>query len=590
MHRPGDPDRRLRFALLVTLFVLSLFAGRLIQLQGLDAAALAEAALKQRTEDRVLPAHRGDITDRFGAVLATTVERRHITVDQRVVGCYKIVRCRRPNPQNLGQVTGVAAAARDLSRPLGMSQAALIDKLSGNQPFRYVRKDVSPDVWREVAGLGIPGLNSEQASRRVYPGGQVGAALVGFLGKDGKPLDGLERTWDATLAGTDGSLRYERSRDGRQITTSPVAEVEPQSGQTVRLTLDRDLQWRAQEALAAKVAQTGADSGYAVVMDPRTGDILALASVPTFDANTPGAARAADRGNRALLDVFEPGSTSKVITVAAALEERLVTPQTRLTVAGQIHRADRTFHDSHAHGPEKLTVAGVLGRSSNVGTIMTGERLAPTKLYDYLTRFGVGEQSGIGLPESAGILARAADWNGSQRYTVMFGQGLSVTAVQSAAVFATLANDGVRVTPRLVSAVVDPDGTVHRSPASRGTRAVSAQTARAMRLMLENVVGDEGTAARAEIPGFRVAGKTGTAQYSDASCGCYRGYTASFIGMAPADTPELVTAVVLQRPVRGHFGGTVAAPVFQELMSYALAKRGVTPTGLKAPVVPMTWR
>jgi cell division protein FtsI (penicillin-binding protein 3) len=589
-RRPGDPDRRLRAALLATLFVLSLFAGRLIQLQGLDASKLAETALAQRTKLITLPAHRGDIVDATGAVLATTVERRNIFVDQVLVRCYKVVHCGRPNARGDGDLTGVRAAVHDLSGPLNLTAAELTAKLTGNRHFAYLVKNVSPEVWRTAARLSIPGLDSEQASRRLYPAGQVGASVIGFVGSDGRPLGGLERTMNSTLAGHDGSLRYERSQDGLQITTGLTSEIDPQPGRTVQLTIDRDLQWRAQQALAAKVAETGAPSGYAVVMNPQTGDVLALATVPTFDANDPGAAPAADRGNRALLDVFEPGSTSKVITIAAALEEKLVTPQTRLTVDGQIRRAGRVFHDSHAHGPEPLTVAGVLAQSSNVGTVMTGERLAPAKLYDYLTRFGVGRPSGIGAPESAGILAPAQDWSGSQRYTVMFGQGLSVTAIQTASVFATIANDGVRVTPRLVSAVIDPDGTVHHRPIGSSTRAVSVDTARQMRLMLENVVGDEGTAARAEIPGFRVAGKTGTAQYADPTCHCYRGYTASFIGMAPADHPQLVTAVVLQRPVKGHFGGTVAAPVFQQLMSYALEQRGVTPTGSKAPVVPMTWK
>jgi len=590
IRRTGNPDRRLRVALMVTLFVLSLFAGRLIQLQGLDASTLAEQAIDQRTVKIVLPAHRGDVTDETGAVLATTVERRNIAVDQTLVPCYKLTRCSGGAVTTGPGAVGVRAAAQALAGPLGMSVAALTQKLTGTKRFAYVAKGVSPETWRRVARLAIPGLVGEQASRRVYPDGQVGAAVVGFVGRDGGALGGVELAWNRTLSGTDGSLTYERSQDGRQIPTGVSSEVEPQPGRTVRLTIDRDLQWNLQQTLAAKVTATHAQAGYAVVEDPRTGNVLALASVPTFDPNQPGAAPAADRGDRALLDVFEPGSASKVITVAAALEEKLATPQTRFVVDSSIHRADRTFHDSHAHGPEKLTLAGVLAQSSNVGTVMTGERLPPSRLYDYLTAFGVGRPSGIGLPESAGILAPPDQWSGSQRYTVMFGQGLSVTAIQVAGVFATIANDGVRVTPRLVSAVVDPDGQVHSAPPSPSTRVISVATARQMRLMMENVVGEEGTAARAEIPGYRVAGKTGTAQASDPTCGCYRGYTASFVGMAPADDPRLVVAIVLQRPVNGHFGGVVAAPVFQEVMSYALAERGIAPTGAKAPVVPMTWR
>jgi cell division protein FtsI (penicillin-binding protein 3) len=571
-------------ALVVALFVLSLFAGRLIQIQGLDASALAAQALQERTVKVALPAHRGDIVDANGAVLATTVERRNIAVDQTLVPSYS---------RGVGDekvVVGVRGAAEDLAGPLGMDVSTLTHRLTGTRRFAYLAKEVSPEVWRTVARLGIPGVVGEQASRRVYPAGTVGASLVGFVGSDGRPLAGVERAWGSTLAGTDGSLTYERSPDGRQIATGLTSEVEPRPGRTVRLTIDRDLQWKVQAAVAAQVAKTKAEWGSAVVLDPRTGEVLALATVPTFDANDPGAAPADDRGNRALLDVFEPGSTSKVITIAAALQQRAVTPITRLTVPDRLHRANRTFHDSHGHSPEKLTVAGVLAQSSNVGTIMTGERLPPGTLYDYLLRFGVGQGTGIGLPESDGILANPKDWSNSQRYTVLFGQGLSVTALQSAQVFATIANDGVRVTPRVVSAVVDADGHVQRAPAPASTRAISPQVAAQMRHMLENVVGEEGTAERAEIPGYRVAGKTGTAQAPDSACGCYRGYTASFIGMAPADHPQLVVAVVLQRPVNGHFGGTVAAPVFQQVMTYALAARGVAPTGTRSPAVPLTWQ
>jgi cell division protein FtsI (penicillin-binding protein 3) len=569
----------------VALFVLSIFAGRLVQLQGLDASALATQALDSRTVKVDLPAHRGDITDIRGAVLATTIERRNITVDQTVVRGYT-------RQQDAGPkvVVGVQGAASELAPVLGMDRAAVARALTGDRRFAYVAKEVTPDVWREVARLSIPGIYSEQASRRTYPAGDVGSAVLGFVGPDGVAHGGIEGALDVRLAGSNGSLVYEKSRDGRQIPTGLASEVEPVPGDTVRLTLDRDLQWKTQQVLAAQVQSTGAESGTAVIMDPRTGDVLALASVPTFDANDPGRSPAADRGNRALLDVFEPGSTSKVITIAAALEEGTVRPETRLIVDDTIGRGGRTFHDSHSHAPEKLTVAGVLAQSSNVGTIMVGEQLAPRTMGSYLSRFGLGAKTGVGLPESRGILADASDWNGSQRYTVLFGQGLSVTSLQAASVFATIANDGVRVTPRLVTATVAPDGGVTPAPASPSTRVLSGGTAEKMRLMLENVVGDEGTARQAEIPGYRVAGKTGTAQAPDATCGCYRGYTASFIGMAPADDPKLVMAVVLQRPTKGHFGGTVAAPVFRQIMTYALAQRGIPPTGTTPPAIPLTFK
>ena len=579
----GDPNRRLRVALVLALAVLSLFAGRLVQLQGLDAKGLALQALAQRSVKVSLPAHRGDILDSTGAVLATTVERRNITVDQRVVPCY--------GHTDAGDCTpsGVPQAAQEMAPLLGMTPAAVAKKLTGTRSYAIVAKDVEPEVWRKIARLAIPGVYAEQASRRLYPEGSVAASVVGFTGKDGTPLAGIERAQRSVLAGTDGSLRYERGRGGTEIPTGLTAEVDPVPGRTVQLTLDRDLQWKTQQALAAAVEQTQAQAGYAIVLDPRTGDVLSLANVPTFDANNPGASPADSRGNGALTDVFEPGSTSKVITAAAALEEGVVRPDTHVEVPSLLRRGGKTFHDAESHGTEKLTFAGVLAKSSNMGTIMAGEQVPPATMYRYLRGFGIGQKTGVGLPESPGILDGSEDWSRSQRYTVLFGQGLSVTALQAAEVFATIANDGVRVSPRLVKAVADAQGSLRPTSAAPRTRVISAQTAATLRLMLESVVGDSGTARKAVVPGYRVAGKTGTAQAYDSRCACYRGYTASFIGMAPADNPKLVVAVVLQQPVRGHFGGQVAAPVFQQVMTYALASRGVTPTGTKAPDVPLTY-
>ena len=319
------------------------------------------------------------------------------------------------------------------------------------------------------------------------------------------------------------------------------------------------------------------------------GEILALANAPTFDPNDTSRSAMKNLANRALSDVYEPGSTGKVMTFAAALEEKAITPSTPFTVPGHIKRSTKVFHDSHDHAPERLTAAGVLAKSSNVGTIMIGEKLAPRTMHDYLTKFGIGQPSGLNFPgESRGILAKAKDWSGSQRYTVLFGQGLSVNAVQAAGVFQTIANDGVRMPPRLIEGVQRADGTVEPAIPDRGVRVVSAATAETVRLMLEGVVSADGTAPEARIPGYRVAGKTGTAQRFDPGCGCYRGYTASFIGMAPADDPQLIVAVTLQRPVKGHYGGSLAGPVFKQIMSYALQKLQIPPTGTRYCSIRMT--
>jgi cell division protein FtsI (penicillin-binding protein 3) len=572
----------------VACFVLTLFAAQLLRIQGLDAASLASNALGSRIRTVPLPATRGQIQDADGRPLALSVDRRNVTVDQTILGGYKVPRG--ATPAQIAALdpatTGVTGAARVLAPVLGLSVSATKAKLTGTRKFMYVTKGITPEVWDHVASLQIPGIFSEQTSQRVYPQGALAASLVGFMGNDGKPLGGLEYSLDKALSGRPGSIRYEKDPQGSIIGTAPVDQTDPVAGQSVRLTIDQDLQWKAETLLADQVRKTGALSGTAVVMDTRTGDLLALAAAPTFDPNNYGKAPSTSLVNQALAGVYEPGSTSKVMTASAALEEGVVTPSTPVTVPGTLKRSDRTFHDAESHGTEHLTFAGVLAKSSNIGTIEVGERMTPQTMWGYLNKFGVGQPTGLNFPgESAGILADYKNWSGSQRYTVLFGQGLSVNAVQAAGVFQTIANDGLRMPPRLVDGYVSGSGGVTRTGPSTGVRVVSPAVAKELRIMLEGVVSNDGTAPAAKIPGYRVAGKTGTAQRFDPTCGCYRGFTASFIGMAPADAPRLVVAVTLQRPVRGHFGGAVAAPIFQQIMSYALARLDIPPTGTKSPKV-----
>jgi len=568
----------------VVVLVFVVFAGRLVQLQGFDAGTLSAEALASRSTTVTLPAHRGDILDAAGDVLATTVERRNITVDQTLVSAYN------ESAAVPADEKGVAGAAQALAPILNMQAADVAATLAGDKRFNYIAKDVEPTVWRDVSALGIPGIFSEQASRRTYPSNTVGANVLGFLNSDGAAQAGIELSQDDLLRGTDGSTTYEQGSGGQQIATGATSETDPVDGKDVQLTLDRDLQWKAQRALQKVIKSSGASSASLVVMKPQTGEILALADAPSYNANSPGSADAADLGSRALTDVFEPGSTSKVITAAAAIEEGVVTPTSKLTVPDALDMgAAGTITDSHEHEDEKLTFAGVLAQSSNTGTVMVGERMSAQTMYDYLTKFGLGSKTGVGMTESAGILATPDDWDGRTRLNVLFGQGLSVTALQSAEVFATIANDGVRVQPKIVKAVTGANGELDPEPTGSRTRVVSAKTAQQVRLMLESVVGEDGTAVDAAIPNYRVAGKTGTAQAYDDDCGCYSGYTASFVGMAPADDPQLVVAVFVRQPQTDHYGGTVAAPVFQQIMSDALTAEKIAPTGTKKPDLALTW-
>jgi cell division protein FtsI (penicillin-binding protein 3) len=566
--RLADSRHRLRIFLVISAIVLGVFGGRLVQIQGIDGPALAKAGEAALLRTITLPALRGTITDVNGVVLAQSLDARNVTADQT-------------------QVTDPAGEAAAIAPIVGIDIATLTQRLTGHRKFEYVAKGISPQKWALISALHLPGILSEHTQVRFYPAGSVGADVVGFVGGQGQGLGGIEYALNNQLNGVPGWLTYERGSGGSVIATGVNQQVPAIQGVTVRLTINRDIQFMVQQAIADQVAYTQADSGSVVVMNPSTGAIYALAAVPTFDANHAGKSPAADRGNRAVSDVFEPGSTSKLMTMAAVLQEGAANPLTRFAVPGLLQRGGKTFHDDVPHGTWDLTLTGVLARSSNIGTILASEKIGAAKLYKYLKLFGIGETSGMNFPgESAGDIPALANWSGTSFPTIAFGQGLSVTAVQAASVFATIANGGVRVAPSLIEGTTDGNGNFFAPPTPVSVRVVSAATAATLRTMLESVVSEQGTAPLARIPGYRVAGKTGTASRVDPTCRCYRGYTASFIGMAPADAPRLVVAVFLQNPRNGHFGGQIAAPVFQRVMTYALQVLGIPPTGTSPPTLP----
>ena len=542
----GSATRRGSALLIVTILVFSTFILRLVDLQAVRADTLASAALDQRLRTVDLPAQRGAILDAAGQPLAVTVEARNLTVDQTLV----------TDPQ---------AVADGLSPILGTDAEVLLPRLVGERRFVYIAKGLTPETWRRIEALQLPGVFSERTSRRVYPGGDLAANVVGFVDAEGIGSGGIEYALEPTLAGAAGSRTYERGPGGRAIPTAKTDEVAATPGANVQLTIDRDIQYRAQQVLAAQVEKSGSDWGSVVVMDPRTGDILAMATAPTFDANQPGVAPASDRGNRALTHAFEPGSTGKVMTLAAVVDQGEANPYTWFKVPGAIQRGDKVFHDHNDHGMLHLTLAGIMAKSSNIGTIIAAERIGGRQLYAYEKRFGVGEPTGLSFPgENAGAIPVFGKWSPTSFPTIAFGQGLSMNAVQQASVYATIANDGVRVAPRLVSSVAYADGTVEQVPVDTGTRVVSAQAATQVRAMLE-----------------AVTQKGGTAQMVKAGGGYGDGVVASFIGMAPVDDPQLVVAVSLVNPSAGRFGGELGAPVFKDVMTYALQAREIPPTGTK---------
>ena len=563
-------DRRLRGVAIGLAVLLGLLALRLVQLQGLDAGKYREEAMSQRARTIDLSAPRGQILDRHGVAFAFNVDARDVYV----------------NPKHVQDKVGTAAA---LAQVLGEPMEVVFESMVGPGQFAYVARAVDRDVADRISDLHLPGVGLLPATRRIHPGADLAANVIGFTGTDGQGLEGVEAAYDRLLAGTPGSLTVEEDQAGRRIPSGERREVTPVAGRDVQLTLDRDLQWQAQSALARAVSDTKSRGGVAIALDPRTGDILAMASAPAFDPDTVAKADPASLGNPATNQAYEPGSVNKVITVAAAMEAGLVTPDTPMTVPPQLQVLDRVIHDAESHPAERLTVAGVLARSSNIGAALIARQLGAQRLHDAMQAFGMGRTTGLNFPgESAGQLPPADTWSDVNTATIAYGQGVSATALQMADVYATIANGGVHVAPRLVEGTRDSDGTMHPTPVGPTGRVVSAATAQTLTQMLEEVTTTNGTAPKAAIPPYLIAGKTGTADRFDPQCGCYRGYVASFIGFAPADQPQLVVAVVLDDPQGSHFGGEIAAPVFHEIMSYALAQLRIPPTGAQPAKLRLT--
>jgi cell division protein FtsI (penicillin-binding protein 3) len=569
-----DPVKRLNVVLLLFAFVLSLFAGRLVQLQGIGSKGYAQDAMAQRLSEAKLPAIRGPIAFSQGQPLAMTVDARVIFADPVMVPANQRMRI-----------------ASTLAPMFHLDQGEVLKKLvprSKHDGYIELVRHVEPDRARMVTAMDLPGIGTNPEYRRVYPSGDLAANVAGFVNGDGDGGAGLESSMNTMLKGKSGWQKVELSETGQRIPMGEDEQNKPTPGKGLRLTLDRDIQWKAQDAIAKQVKATGSQSGSVVVMNPRTGQILAMATAPTFDPATYYKARPGDLGDRVVQEGFEPGSTSKVITAAAAMEAGGVTPSTVFNVPDHIKRYNATFHDSETHAPERLTFGGVLAKSSNVGTIMASERVSSAQLYQYMRAFGYGQTTGVGLPgESPGILKPVSQWWGTDRYPIAFGQSVSVTALQTTSVYATIANGGVRVTPNIIAGTTDDKGVFTPSAPAASRRVIKQSTAGELTRMLEGVTTKDGTAPLAQIPGYRVAGKTGTAQRVNPRCGCYTGggYTSTFVGFAPADSPQLVVEVVLQKPQKGYYGGQVAAPVFKNVMSFALQSRRVPPTGSKSPKI-----
>jgi cell division protein FtsI (penicillin-binding protein 3) len=525
-----------------------------------------------------LPATRGSITDRNGTPLADSVDGLMLVADPTLT---------------VKHASGIATI---IARRLDLDYFDLLHKLrKPHTHFQYVARRVPATQARSVVSaidaLGYKGIDTRRDPVRSYPADDVAANLVGFMNAEGQAGEGAELMFDSLLAGTNGSATYEVG-GGNRIPLGNNSTVQPRSGHDLTLTIDRDVQWYTQRVLRTAVQKSRSDSGSAVVMDTRTGQLLALADYPTFDANEPSLSPKKDLGSRAMRDVYEPGSVEKVLTASSLIDAGKVTPHTRITIPPVLPRGDRVIHDWFTHGTLHYTLTGVIARSSNIGTVLAASQFTHRQLYDYLRLFGLGQRTDIGVNgESAGVLRDWRDWQQINQDTIAFGQGLSVNAVQMAAAVNTVANGGVYVAPSLVRGEArTSQGTLVGSDTTTEHRVVSARAARQMTTMMEAVTNPEtGTAGVAAVEGYRVAGKTGTAQVVTNGRYSTHRFIASFVGFAPADKPRFLVYVMVKNPKNGGGGGSIGGPAFHQVMSYLLQKYAVPPTGTRPPTPKIEW-
>ncbi|MGW4930350.1 peptidoglycan D,D-transpeptidase FtsI family protein [Agromyces sp. NPDC004153] len=590
------PMRRILLAAVVLVALVGVFVVRLVDLQVVRAAELSEEAEGRRSTSVTVYGSRGDIVDRNGIVLADTVMRYDIAVSPKNANAGPITR-EEPDPQDPSKTVPVEVpleqSAAELGAVIGLTgeqvQQVIADSLAenANSDFAYVAKLVDTETYERVKELDIPWVVPWEHPSRYYPNGAVGGNLLGFVDPDGNAVAGLEYSEDECLAGQDGEYSYLHSlEDWVQIPGTEVVDEQAHDGGTLKLTIDSDLQWMVQRIAEAQVQAVGADWATVTVMEAKTGRLLAVADVPTVDPNAPSATDSGNRGSRAFTAPFEPGSTFKALTAASVIDAGKADPVSQIIAPYRyLPPNGANVNDSGFHGDERLTLTGVLIESSNTGMSQFGERLSDQERYDDMLAFGLGERTEVGFPgEEPGDLHGGPEgWDNQTKYATMFGQGLTTTAVQIASVYQTIANGGVRMPVRLV------DGCGDETPEqSSGTPVISASAAQQTSAILERVYLEGWLADKWEIPGYRVAAKTGTAQVPDGNGGYLSGYLVSVSGFAPADDPQFVVSVSIMNPVKMN-SSAASAPVFQQVMSQVLKKYRTVPSGAAAPELPATW-
>ncbi len=553
------PSRRRLFALLIVVFVMfSAVFVRLTQLQVVSQKTLSDIGESQRIRSITLSSDRGSIFDRYGHDLAQSVPQQTIWADPR-------------------QVADDYQAAALLAPVLGQDLTSIQDKLRKNNSFVYLARKVTDDVADKVKALKIKGVSMYDEPKRFLPGDSLLSSVIGNVGIDNEGLSGLELQYEKQLKGQPGKMLVEQDVRGRDIPGGLRKETAAKRGDDLMLTIDRDLQFKVEDALSQEITRANARGGMAAVMDTKTGEVLALANLQVADGKK-GSPVKASPNNAALTNVYEPGSVSKLITMSAALETGIVNPTSTFSIPSQIKVADATFHEAEEHPLYNWTATDIFTASSNVGTITIAQKLGKERLDQYQRAFGYGASTGLKFPgESRGLVLSPKDYSGTTLATTAIGQGVSVTAMQMLGAFNTIANGGVYVAPKLVKATVDDKGKVRPTAASTTRRVISPQTAAQMNLMMREVV-RVGTATAAQVEGYDVGGKTGTARKPRTDGPGYEegAYVSSFGGFAPASDPRLTTIVILDQPTP-IFGGLVAAPVFSDITRFALQEYGIKP-------------
>ena len=553
--------RALLVAAIIGFWMLAVSA-RLVYLQVSQHQGLVNRARQQQQNAIETSPQRGDLIDRQGRELARSVQTVSLFVD--------------PDQLTPGQLV---CTATELAKVLGENETDLFKQLQGAQDgkrrFVWIVRRLDEEQATPILALNLPGVQSVLEPKRYYPNGSLASHVLGFVGLDGQGLAGLEQAYNEKISGEPGRLFLEKDATGRPYESYEIAAKQ---GQSVVLTIDQGIQYQVERALQGAVERTHAKSGSVIVLDPRSGEILAMANAPSFDPNAVAVSPADNRRNWALQNVYEPGSTFKIVAFSAAIEKKLAKPDDRIDCQmGSITVAGRLIHDHHPFGT--LTMAEALAKSSNVAAIKLGLRVGDASMYDFMTRFGFGSKTGVELPgETVGILRKVERWQPSSIGSIAMGQEVGVTPVQMVAAFGALANDGVRIAPHLVREIRNSSGAVVYSAQPEQRRVVSAETATALRGMLEGVTLN-GTAKKAQLDGYSAAGKTGTAQKIDPKTRTYSKtkYIGSFVGFAPVSNPQVVIIVVMDEPAGLYHGGDVAAPVFREIAEQILPGMGVMP-------------